>query len=311
MMVTWQQVEYQGWANCYRLANGEVELLVTTDVGPRILQFGFAGEGNELGEFAEMWGKTGGDEWRIYGGHRLWHAPEALPRTYYPDNGPVAWEQDGAVIRLRPAVEGTTGIQKEIEIALHPEKAAVRLTHRLVNRNLWPVTLAPWALTVMATGGTAVIPLPPRGTHPEDLLPTSDLTLWAYTDMSDGRWTWGERYILLRQEPGMARPQKIGAFVPDGWLAYARNGHLFVKTFGVTAGAEYPDRGSNVELFTNATMIELETLGPLALVEPGAAVEHVERWYLWRDVERPTNDADVTKHIAPILEKIGHEAGSL
>ena len=29
-------------------------------------------------------GKTGGSEWHIYGGHRLWHAPEVMPRTYYP-----------------------------------------------------------------------------------------------------------------------------------------------------------------------------------------------------------------------------------
>jgi hypothetical protein len=303
MMTMWQQVEYRGWPNCYRLANGEVALLVTTDVGPRILQFGFVGEANELGEFAETWGKMGEDEWRSYGGHRLWHAPEVLPRTYYPDNGPVEWEQQGDFIRLRPALETTTGIQKEIDIALHPERAEVRLTHRLYNRNAWPITFAPWALTVMATGGTAIVPLPPRGTHPEQLLPTSSLTLWAYTDMSDPRWTWGERYVLLRQEPRMGRPQKIGAFVPDGWVAYARNGHLFVKTFEVTAGGVYPDRGCNVELFTNEAMIELETLGPLTLVEPGAAVEHVERWYLWRDVARPAGEGDVEKYMAPLIQK--------
>jgi len=46
---------------------------------------------------------------------------------------------------------------------------------------------APWALTVMPPGGTCIIPLLPRGTHPEDLLPGNLLTLWLYTDMSDPR----------------------------------------------------------------------------------------------------------------------------
>lgn len=308
-MVTWQQVEYQGWPNCYRLANGEVALLVTTDVGPRILQFGFVGEGNELGEFAETLGKMGGDEWHSYGGHRLWHAPELLSRTYYPDNQPVAWEEHPGYIRLRPPLETTTGIQKEIDIALSPNKAKVRLTHRLYNRNAWPITFAPWALTVMATEGTVIIPLPPRGTHPEQLLPASTLTLWAYTDMSDPRWTWGERYVLLRQEPGMARPQKVGAFVPDGWVAYVRQGHLFLKTFDVTADpAAYPDWGCNVESFTDETMIEVETLGPLALVEPGAAVEHVEHWYLWRNVERPATENDVEQWVRPVIDQIRQTA---
>jgi hypothetical protein len=303
-MVTWQQEEYRGWRNCYRLANGEVTLLVTMDVGPRILQFGFVAGENELAEFPQSWGKTGGKVWHSYGGHRLWHAPEEVGRTYYPDNEPVAWEQHPGFIRLRPPAERTTGIQKEIDINLQPEWAEVKLTHRLRNLNLWPVTLAPWALTVMAAGGTAILPLPPRGSHPVDLLPTSNLALWAYTDMSDRRWTWGQRFILLRQEEVVGRPQKVGAWLPDGWLAYARNSHLFVKTFEVVAGAAYPDKGSNVEVFTDEAMLELETLGPLVTVEPGAAVEHVERWYLGRDVVRPDSEAEVVENILPIVERM-------
>ena len=59
---------------------------------------------------------------------------------------------------------------------------------------------APWALSVMDTGGTAIIPLPPRGSHEDNLLPANSMTFWAYTDMADPRWTWGEKYLLLRQD---------------------------------------------------------------------------------------------------------------
>src|SRR5581483_3541573 len=128
-------------------------------------------------------------EWRIYGGHRLWHAPESQPRTYFPDNVPVKIEKNKNFTHLIQSTESTTGVQKEIDIYLHPSAAKARLVHRLRNTNLWPVELSPWVLSVMAQGGRAIIPLPERGTHPEFLLPTSTLTLWAFTDMRDPRWS--------------------------------------------------------------------------------------------------------------------------
>jgi hypothetical protein len=295
----YQNTECYGWKNCAHLQNGLIELMVTTDVGPRVIRLGFIGQDNEFATWPEMLGKTGGDEWRIYGGHRLWHAPEDPVRTYWPDNVPVQVEAHDGFVRFIQPLEETTGIVKEMDIALHPDKALVRITHRLINRNLWAVSFAPWALSVMAPGGVGVIPLPPRGSHPKDLLSSSSLTLWPYTDMSDVRWTWGEKFILLRQEPGNAKPQKIGAFVPDGWVAYARRGHLFVKQFDVDAGAAYPDRNSTVELFTNGDMLEVETLGPLTSLAPGSSVTHTEVWSLTDDVPQPESEQDVQEHVTP------------
>jgi hypothetical protein len=221
-----EKVTYEGWPNCYRLANGQSELIVTTDVGPRLIHFGFVDGCNEFATVADHLGQSDGPDWRIYGGHRLWHAPEAQPRTYYPDNIPVKIDSHGGFTRLIQPVETTTGLQKEMDITLADNRAEVTVTHRLRNHNMWPVALAPWALSVMAPGGTAVLPLPPRGSHGENLLPSTRLNLWAYTDMSDPRWVWGEKYILLRQEPGNARPQKVGGMVTEGWLAYVHDGRL-------------------------------------------------------------------------------------
>ena len=295
-------VPFLGWENCVRLGNERIELMVTTDVGPRIIYLGFLGRDNEFATYPDMLGATGGDAWRIYGGHRLWHAPEHPVRTYWPDNVPVHVEAHDGFVRFIQPEEGNTGIVKEMDVALHPTEARVRITHRLINRNLWAITLAPWALSVMAPGGVGVIPLPPRGEHPRDLLPSSSLTLWPYTDMSDRRWTWGQRFILLKQEPGNAKPQKIGAFTPDGWVAYARRGHLFIKQFDVDGRATYPDRNSTVELFTNADMLEVETLGPLTTLDPGAAVAHTELWTLVEGVPQPETERDVIDFLEPIIK---------
>ena len=92
---------YRGWNNAYKLSNGVVELVVTADVGPRILFYGFRNGENLLHEVEEDAGMAGDSKFRLYGGHRLWVSPE-VERTYYPDNTPVAVCQHGNAIRFRP-----------------------------------------------------------------------------------------------------------------------------------------------------------------------------------------------------------------
>lgn len=298
-----KKVTYKGWKNCLRLANKDIELIVPSAVGPRVIRFGFIGGENELYEDPKSLGKQGGKDWVFYGGHRLWHAPETMPRTYAPDNSPLAFEDHKNFVRVIQPVEKITGIQKKIDLTLDARRPRVRLVHRLVNRNLWPVELAPWSISVMAPGGRCIFPLPARGPHPVNLPPRSTLSLWAYTDMTDARWTWGRRYVHLRQDARTAEPQKVGAAVHDGWAAYYNGGRLFVKRFGWVPNAPYPDFGCNFETFTNKDMLEVEALGPTVRLEPGASAEHVEEWSLFRGVPEPYNDADVEKFLLPLLTK--------
>lgn len=297
-----EKFSYGGWSNCVRLNNGKVELVITTDVGPRVIRFGFVGKQNVLKEFAEQMGKTGGDEWRSYGGHRLWHAPEAMPRTYAPDNGPVKYSWDGKTLKLVQPVESTTGIAKEIEITLDPASDHVTLLHRLVNKNLWTVELAPWALTVMAPGGRAVFPHEPYRPHPEYLAPARPLTLWHYTDMKDPRWIWGTRYIQLKQDPRATTKQKIGIMNTLGWAAYYLNGDLFLKRFGFDPKATYVDFGCNTETYTDPEMIEVETLGALKQMQPGDKSEHVEHWFLY-SAQLDESEASVERVILPLVRQ--------
>jgi hypothetical protein len=300
-----KKIAYQGWPTCWQLSNGKVDLVVTGDVGPRVIRFGFSGGANEFKEYAEQLGGRGEKEWRIRGGHRLWHAPEAMPRTYWPDNAPVEVTEVPGGLRAVQPIEGHTGIQKELELKLDAKQPRVSVTHRLTNRGVWPVPLAPWALTVMAPGGTCIIPQPPRGEHPRDLLPCQTLTLWPYTNLADPRWTWGRKYILLRQESDAARsvPQKLGAFVPDGWAAYSNGGRLFVKAFHALSGAAYPDSGCCFETFTNHEMLEVETLGPRVTLEPGGCAEHLEEWWLAEGAPAPKNDADAERDVLPEVKR--------
>jgi hypothetical protein len=296
-----EQTEYGGWPHCYRVSNGKLELIATTDVGPRIIRLGVPGGPNEFKEFPELLGKTGGDEWRIYGGHRLWHSPEVKPRTYAPDNGSIEARVEGQVLHLLQPVEKETGIQKEILVGMDPVARSVRLTHRLTNRGQWPVELAPWALSVMAPGGAAFLPQPTRS-EPDRLLPNRTLMLWPYTDMSDPRHVWGKDFFILKQKDA-DHPTKIGVSANDGWAAYANHGHLFVKRFGYQEGAMYPDNGCSVEIYTATGMLELETLGPLKTLKPGESTEHVEEWTLL-DGPAVTDEASARQAAAVVRKEL-------
>jgi hypothetical protein len=295
------KISYGGWENCYRLSNEQIELIVTGDVGPRIIRFGFIGKENVFKEFTEQMGKTESDEWLSFGGHRLWHAPEAQPRTYYPDLDPVHIQEieNGLIVTQKP--EPTTGLQKQIEIKLAPDKPEAVIKHILINHNLWAIETAPWALSVMAPGGVAILSLPPRGPHPEFMLPTSLLTIWPYTNLNDPRWIFGKRYILLKQAENISTPQKLGIFATDGWAAYANQNTLFVKQVPIQFEGVYPDMGANFEVFTDNTMLEVESLGPYESIPPKGKIDHLEHWTLFKDVPQPETEADVINHIIPLL----------
>jgi hypothetical protein len=281
-----EKIAFGGWPNCYRVSNGTVEAVVTSDVGPRVMRYGFCGGQNFFKEFDEQLGRSGEPDWQPRGGHRIWIAPEDPVRSYAPDNGPVEIEVTAEGVIATEPVEPLTGIEKRIELRMAASGTGVEVTHRLRNAGAEPCRLAPWALTMMAQGGTGIHGFPPRGTHPEMLAPANPLVMWAFTNLADSRWSLLERYLVLRQDPGNPVPQKLGSFNCRTWGAYFLHGELFVKRCKSSGtAADYPDLGCSFETFTNADFLELETLGPLAVLAPGQELTHTERWTAFRHVQ--------------------------
>ena len=299
---TMEVIEYGGWTGCIRLSNGEIELVATTVVGPRIIRLGFVGGQNLFHNYPSTLGRIGDREWNNYGGHRLWHAPEVFPRTYAPDNVPVEHGWDGTSLTLRNS-EQSTGIEKEMRVTLSATDARVEVAHRITNRNPWAIELAPWSLSVMAPGGRAIYPQEDYEPHPDCLVPARPLVLWHFTDMTDPRWTWGRKYIQLRQDPAATTKQKVGFLNSKGWAAYLLGGDAFVKRYPYNAGAEYADMGCNTETYTDPEMLEVESLGPLTRLEPGAHVDHGESWLLAR-VDCGPSDADIDASILPLVAEL-------
>lgn len=309
--VTVEKVEYQGWKNNLRLSNGDVELIVTLDIGPRILSYRLANGKNVLKEYPDQMGQSGEDEWKIRGGHRLWCGPEDHTRTYALDNEPVSYEEvSPGIVKVRPKPDTTYGIQKEIEIQVPTSGSRIKLIHRITNLGAKPTELAPWSISVMAPGGVEIIPLPPKRPHPgspknaksaADYAAEQVIIPWPYLDFQDPRWHFGSKFITLRQDPNKG-PTKLGLAHKTGGVGYLNGGTLFVKRFDFVDGKTYPDSGVNFETFTNEDMLEIETLGPIVSLEPGKTVEHLEHWELFANMGEVGDETALEKTIAPKLK---------
>lgn len=296
------KISYGGWDNCIQITNDIVDLVVTTDVGPRIIRYGFIGRENMMCEVESTLGLSGGDEWRVYGGHRLWHSPELKTRTYEPDNKPVAWEEISEGIKTMQDVEPLTKIWKEMEISLEPVSSKVKIIHRLTNQGVWPIELSVWSISAMAAGGKEVIPQSKQDTG---LLPNRLISLWPYTSLDDPRVRWGNKYIILRHDPAIKHPFKIGIPNNEGWAAYFNRDCLFIKYNKHQMDVRYPDFGASYETYANDYMLEMETLSPLTLLKPDASIEHIEEWEIFDKVPMPSdNESEIERTLADRVKAV-------
>ena len=312
-----QKIKYKGWENCIHMSNGSIELIITTDVGPRIIYFGFVGQQNELFELEEESGKTGGDQFRFYGGHRLWAAPQDARRTEEVDNTSVNYVQKNNSIYLYPEMNPWAQIKKEIEVTMLPNCDKVLLHHRIINKNAWEIELALWSLTLVAPGGVETIPM---STTDSLFEPNRTIALWKWSKMNDPKMVWGEKYILGKQFniSGMTRGAvpaneddpcgcwsnaiKLGVNNDQGWAAVSNHNNLFVFRFNHIKGARYTDKNSSYETFICDYMTEVETLSPLYKLKPEESAEHIETWELYKDIKKPENEDEVDQFILPLIK---------
>jgi hypothetical protein len=178
------------------------------------------------------------------------------------------------------------GLAKTIEIHLAPDAPRLVLRHELRNDNLWAVSFSAWALTMFRLGGVAILPQPVGNADPHGLLHNRTLSLWPYTRLHDPRLQLEDDVILIKADP-LQPPVKVGYYNSHGWLAYYLDGILFRKNFDLHPGASYPDGGCNAESYCSHQFLELESLSPLTMVQPGDSILHTETWELFASLDQP------------------------
>ena len=293
-----KMTQYSGY-ECVELSNESLSLLITKSIGPRIISLSLTGGKNLLAQLPDTVAEcTNVGPYHFYGGHRLWHAPEDVARTYMPDDDPVTVTEVENGVHLTQNVEKLTGIQKTMEVILPGKQPQVTIKHQITNLGLWPVETAAWSITQIKPGGMAILPQSKIWT---EKLPNRFLVMWPYTDMSHPNIQWMKDRIQVKIDFETAF--KVGFPNPRGWLAYIVDDTLFIKRSAYFAQETYCDFGCSSECYADSRFVELETLSPMKLIEPGESITHVETWEIHKDVVLPANE----KAFEELSEKFGLE----
>lgn len=147
------------------------------------------------------------------------------------------------------------------------------VAHQITNHGSTPIEVACWAITQFPLGGVATIPIGPQA---NGLQADRSVVLWPYTDLTDPRVQIGPDQIEIRADAGSAL--KIGFGPNPGWLTYELGDYRFRKTVTPDEGEVYPDRRAVAQVFVERHFCELETVGPMRLLEPGESTQHQEVW---------------------------------
>ncbi len=281
-------IDYHGLP-ALRLSGPHLSIDFLAQAGPRLVGLRITGsDENILAETPQVFWDTPHGVYHIYGGHRLWQSPEVLSRTCIPDDAGLTVEEMPAGVVLTGAREAPTGLRKRLAITLDPHHPRLTITHRITNEGSAACQLAPWAITQLPHGGRIFLPqtsgpLPPN--DPDAIYwPNRHLVLWHYTRIRDPRLILDDDCITVEAQP-MLPPLKVGYLNTHGWAAFLHGRVLLVKSFTPHPQQIHTDRNVNTTVYCNDKFAELETLGPLVQLLPGAHVEHVETWQIFSDVD--------------------------
>lgn len=284
------------WGRVLWMNHEQFELGIALDFGIRIVHASCPNMENLLyrqpDDLSDGYYESNG--WRLYGGHRMWAAPEG-PLSTTPDNLPVHWqnEPDGILIWEDP--NPITGFQKSLKLICLSD-GTLRLIHSFKNISANPVTCASWGITSFAPGGSA------RVDFSYDTLPACNprrsISLWGSTSLQDPRLRFDATtlYATFAAIPDFC---KIGIYSYNGVAVYEnKNQHLTIS-FPTGTIDNLPDCGCNFELFLCQHFMELETLGELTTLMPGDAASHWEEWKFETKQKGCTDMIKTEKNLIP------------
>lgn len=269
---------YRHYGECLIAGNGTVECILSLCFGSRILGFRLLGHENVFFEQPKDAAYLSSEEgWRVYGGTRLWLAPESVHNDYYPDNAPMAYEilHDGVCVAQ--AKDAYLNAGKSITVRFTDDPHTMDVEYAVKNLGGAPITGAPWAVSMMRPGAKL---LAGYGGVEQGAKPGANLSLWNETSLSDERIAFlpGNR-LTVRQTP-TDQYLKLGMLCRAGEASCEVDGQTFTKRFAFDPDASYPDNNVNLEVFCCRYMMEFETLAPLTQIAPGETATHREHWRL-------------------------------
>jgi hypothetical protein len=252
------------------------ELVILTELGPRIISFKPEGKENFFYVDEKNLNKKNADssEWFVYGGTRLWISPEC-PATYAPDNVAVQASLDDQCVTIT-APDESTSIKKTLKV--QAEDQHFTITYSILNDGSHLLTAGIWALSCIEPGEGSVIHLPWGEGSEWDV---KDMKYWRSwlgvgSDIESKQWRPTNEFFIINPT---GETGKVGFTNRHGFALFQRGDLSFIKKSPFIESAVYPDDGCNFEIYTSSIFYEIETLSPLYCLKPGVSYSHVERWW--------------------------------
>jgi hypothetical protein len=251
----------------FRLEQGPMALEVDVNYGARLVEFSRGGHDVLTG--ADIVAQGDDNVQNLYGS-TFWTSPQSdwgWPPEVPLDSGAYGAEVAGDALVLTSDPGPTTGYAVEKRIALSDEGAV--LEYRLLGTGATRPA-APWEVTRVAKHGVVFYP------HRGEPLAQSTLR---------GESRGGVVWLDLAALP--ARDGKLFQNGSEGWLAYAADGHVFIKRFENVADRALAPGESDVEIYVNGNFdyVEIEQQGPMATPSFASPVWRV----YWQLLELPAD----------------------
>jgi hypothetical protein len=281
--VSIEKTEFQGWPDALRLRSAHAEAIVVPAV-TRVMSFRLAGGENVFWTDRALDGRTSSAErksWVNFGGDKSWPAPEAewgrytgnkswLPPAAF-DALPAEARIKGDAVYLVSPVDPHYGIRVTRRIALQAEAATMTIETEYERVAGAPSRIGIWVITQLRDPVAVYVPVPTASRFPD-----------GHFVFGDKPWPQlARRGDLLEVTRDPATSHKLGSDA-DRMLWVGRDAVCLISSPRVAG--EYPDRGASAEVYTNPdpkTYVELETLGPLAELGPGARIRQTNTYTLW------------------------------
>jgi hypothetical protein len=319
-----RQADFHGWNACY-LENGLVRLVAVPDIGGRIMAcdlgsypFFFVDPdlAGKLFTAEENQGDGSLAAWKNYGGDKTWPAPQGWDRDdqWHGPPDPILdsgrytlneMSSDGeqAAIRMTSPPDPRTGVQITRHFTLRRSSSRVLLEITFHNTKQQPIRWSLWDVAQLRAerrlpdgrltyepGCVITAPVNPNSRHPAGyhvIFGEPDNPQWQ-VDPASGLFT----------APYLWQIGKVGLDSTAGWIAFSNTaaGYAFTETFPCEPGADYPDNGSSLEVWTIGAgevgnlnyedsgiyLMETEVLSPLRTIPPGEATSFRIEWGLCR-----------------------------
>lgn len=264
------------WGKVLWVTTDYTEVGIALDFGIRVVHLSCPGMENLFYEQpADLSdGNATPQGWKLYGGHRLWMAPEG-DWSYYPDNDPVTYTVSDNAVLVEQKTDPWTGQKKQLRLTFG--EASVAVENIFINDTDSEMTGGSWGVNTLDGGGVAKIDF--AGTDPGDYTPRRVISLWADTSVHDPRLQFG-KHSLTATHKRLTDYFKMGLYCDPGKAVFENKGQRFTLTFASEGIEKHPDNGCNFELYMAKDFMELETLGVMRTLQPGEVASHTEIWQL-------------------------------